>query len=69
MDRGTLDDKHNGVYYLSEWTFIDPEGLPIENYAPAILVDGDKMYYTASHSKALFETDDPKKAYGAKSRI
>jgi len=57
----------SGGYWFSndmrEWTFIEPQGLPIENYAPAILIDGDKMYYTGSHSKALFECDGLPKLY------
>jgi hypothetical protein len=46
---------------LQDWKFVEPRGLPIEQYAPAIVVLGDKMYYTGSRAKAIFETDDPKK--------
>src|SRR5438128_1771574 len=54
----------SGGYWTSpdmrDWRFIKPEGLPLEDYAPTVLVLGDKMYLTGSRSKALFETDDPK---------
>ncbi len=44
---------------LSRWKFVEPQGLPIENYAPAVLVVGDALLYTAGAS-ALYRTDDPK---------
>lgn len=46
---------------LSEWTFVEPKGLPLEKPAPAILILGDKMYYTAHRLKEIYETDDPKR--------
>lgn len=56
--------KSGGYWYspdLQDWKFVEPQGLPIEQYAPAIVVLGDKMYYTGSRAKAIFETEDPKK--------
>lgn len=45
---------------LRDWTLVVPNGLPLEDPAPAILTIGDRMYYTAHKSKALFASDDPK---------
>ncbi len=45
---------------LREWTFVPPVGLPLDKPAPAILISGDKMYYTAHRLKEVYETDDPK---------
>ncbi|MBA3631829.1 MAG: discoidin domain-containing protein [Acidobacteria bacterium] len=54
----------SGGYWFSsdmrEWTFIVPVGLPMEKPAPAILILGDKMYYTAHRLKEIYESDDPK---------
>jgi hypothetical protein len=52
-----------GYWYspdLRDWTFVAPEGLPLENPAPAILILGDKMYYTAHRLKEVYETDNLK---------
>jgi hypothetical protein len=54
----------SGGYWFSgdwrEWTFVAPKGLPMERPAPAILIVGDKMYYTAHRLKKIYESDDPK---------
>jgi hypothetical protein len=54
----------SGGYWFSpdmrDWTFVEPKGLPMEKPAPAILILGDKMYYTAHRLKEVYETDDPK---------
>lgn len=54
----------SGGYWFSgdmrEWTFVEPKGLPMEKPAPAILIVGDKIYYTAHRLKEVYETDDPK---------
>jgi xylan 1,4-beta-xylosidase len=44
---------------LRDWKLVVPDGLPLEDYAPAVLVLGGRMYYTAHKSMALFTTDDP----------
>lgn len=52
-----------GYWYspdLNDWTFVVPQGLPLDKPAPAILILGDKMYYTAHRSKEIYETADPK---------
>jgi hypothetical protein len=40
-----------------KWQFVEPEGLPIEHYAPAVVLFGDKLYYLAANG--LYGTDDP----------
>ena len=66
---------HGGEYYLfasrsggywtspdmREWTLVIPTGLPIEDYAPAVITLGGQLYYTAHKSQAVFTTDDPKR--------
>ncbi len=52
-----------GYWYspdLRDWTFVEPKGLSLEKPASAILILGDKMYYTAHRLKEIYETDDPK---------
>lgn len=45
---------------LNDWTFVVPTGLDdIEVYAPAALVMGDTVYYTASGSGRIYKTADP----------
>lgn len=60
----------SGGYWFSgnmrDWTFIEPKGLPLEDYAPSVLILGNKMYYTAHRDKLLFETADPKKGVWTK---
>lgn len=46
---------------MREWTLVVPEGLPIEEYAPAVIVSGDRLFYAAHRGKGLYTTDDPKK--------
>lgn len=59
-----------GGYYWSpdmrEWTFVDPSGLgmteeAIEEYAPAIMEYGGKLYYMVSRNNGeLYESTNPK---------
>jgi acetyl esterase/lipase len=44
---------------LRDWTLVVPRGLPMDAPAPAILIDGDRMYYTAHKLGAVYTTDDP----------
>jgi hypothetical protein len=44
---------------LLHWSFVEPKGLPIEDYAPAVEVMGERMLYTAFNTKALYATTDP----------
>ncbi len=56
--------KSGGYWFsndLQDWKFVEPRGLPVEkNPAPAILILGDKMYYTAHRLKEIYESGDPK---------
>ena len=53
----------SGGYWHSadmvEWTFVKPEGLPIEAYAPAVMVYRGALYYTACNV-GLYTTKDSK---------
>ncbi len=53
----------SGGYWHStdmiDWKFASPDGLPIEAYAPAVMVLDGVMYYTACNV-ALYWTRDPK---------
>jgi hypothetical protein len=53
----------SGGYWHSpdfrRWTLVAPTGLPLEDYAPAVVEIGGRLYYTAHKSKALWTTDDP----------
>jgi xylan 1,4-beta-xylosidase len=46
---------HSGGYWYSndmlDWKYIPIKSLPIENYAPDILIKGDTVFYTASTKK------------------
>lgn len=44
---------------LIRWTLIEPTGLPLEDYAPAVEAIGDRLFYTAFNTRAMFSTDDP----------
>jgi hypothetical protein len=65
---------HNDTYWLfasksggywhstdmNDWSFVTPTGLPIEDYAPMVVVLGNgRFYYTAFNSAAIYTTDDP----------
>ncbi len=44
---------------LLDWTFVASSGLPIEAYAPAVMVYNNALYYTACNI-GLYKTTDPK---------
>lgn len=56
---------HSGGYWYSdsmlEWKFIPIKSLPIENYAPDVLIKGDTVFYTASTKKKsyIYYTTNP----------
>ena len=64
-DEYYLFASRSGGYWVSpdmrEWKLIIPTGLPIEDYAPAVITIAGRLYYTAHKSSALFTTDDPKR--------
>ena len=53
----------SGGYWRStnmiDWNLIEPTGLPLEDYAPTVVVWRNKLYFTAYNSRAVFTTDDP----------
>jgi xylan 1,4-beta-xylosidase len=53
----------SGGYWHSKdmvhWDFIEPSGLPLEDYAPTVEVLGGKLIFTAYNSQAIYTTDDP----------
>ena len=53
----------SGGYWHSkdmvEWTFVTPTGLPMEAYAPAVMVLDHTLYYTACNI-GLYKSGDPK---------
>lgn len=57
--------KAGGYWYsndLSTWMLVEPEGLPLRDYAPTAMVIDDRMYFTAMRSnRIIYSTDDPKK--------
>ncbi len=64
-DEYYLFASRSGGYWRSpdmrEWTLVIPTGLPIEDYAPAVITLDGRLYYTAHKSQAVFTTDDPKR--------
>lgn len=44
---------------LLDWHLIQPTGLPLQVYAPAVAVVDGKLYYTAGEDKGTFTTSDP----------
>jgi hypothetical protein len=44
---------------MNDWKFVVPIGLPLEDYAPMVVVIGERWFYTAFQAKAMFTTDDP----------
>jgi xylan 1,4-beta-xylosidase len=47
---------------LAAWTFVKPEGLPIEAYAPAVMAFGGVLYYSACDI-GLYRSANPKGGY------
>ena len=46
---------------LKAWSFVAPTGLPLEDYAPTVVVMNNRLYFTAFNSKGIWSTDDPVK--------
>ena len=45
---------------MNNWTLVVPTGLPLEDYAPMVVILGDgRFYYTAFGTRAIYRTDDP----------
>jgi xylan 1,4-beta-xylosidase len=64
-DRYYLFPSKSGGYYhskdLVEWTFIETDQVPIEEYAPTAIVVGDNIYYLGSSTERsrIFKSTDP----------
>ena len=43
---------------LMDWRFIEASGYPVEDYAPTVLVMGDKIYLTAGRTHKIFVAED-----------
>jgi xylan 1,4-beta-xylosidase len=54
--------KQAGYWYsddLVNWHFVQPVGLPLDVYAPAVSVVDGKLCYTSGNSNGTFTTEDP----------
>jgi hypothetical protein len=61
--------KSGGYWYspdMREWTLVVPDGYPLENYAPSVVIIGGRMYYTSHRTKAIYTTNDPKAGHWRK---
>ncbi|HTJ78350.1 MAG TPA: discoidin domain-containing protein [Rariglobus sp.] len=60
----------SGGYWHSKdfarWQFVAPTGLPLENYAPAVEIINDRLYFTAGSANGIFTSDDPAKGVWTK---
>jgi xylan 1,4-beta-xylosidase len=45
---------------LRTWTFIIPQGIDIESYAPAVVAMRDSLFYLPSGTGQIYKTGDPK---------
>ncbi len=56
--------KSGGYWHSSDmahWKFVEPTGLPLEDYAPTVDVLNGRMIFTAFGTSAIYSTDDPEK--------
>jgi xylan 1,4-beta-xylosidase len=66
-DRYYLFPSKSGGYFhsedLVEWTLIETNQIPVEEYAPTAIVVGDNMYFLGSSTErsVIYMTDDPLK--------
>jgi xylan 1,4-beta-xylosidase len=54
--------KQNGYWSsadLINWTFIKPQGLPLDVYAPSVIVVDGKLCYTSGENNGTYTTNDP----------
>jgi xylan 1,4-beta-xylosidase len=64
-DRYYLFLSKSGGYFhskdLVEWTLIETNQIPVEEYAPTALVFGETMYFLGSSTErsVIYMTDDP----------
>jgi xylan 1,4-beta-xylosidase len=64
-DRYYLFASKSGGYWqsqdLSEWTFIETDEIPTEEYAPTVIAIGDTLFFLASSNEksTIYKTSDP----------
>ena len=61
--------KSGGYWHSGDmihWKFVEPSGLPLEDYAPTVVVLNGRMIFTAFGTPAIFSTDDPLKGTWSK---
>ncbi|HEX4265133.1 MAG TPA: family 43 glycosylhydrolase [Verrucomicrobiae bacterium] len=46
---------------MAHWIFVEPTGLPLEDYAPTVAVLNGRMIFTAFNTRAIYTTEDPLK--------
>jgi hypothetical protein len=51
---------------LAHWKFVQPTGLPLEDYAPTVEVMDGRLYFTAFGTPGIFSTVDPIKGVWTK---
>lgn len=54
--------KSGGYWYssdLTDWTFVQTDQIPTEDYAPTVVNINDTLYFYASSSANIYKTDDP----------
>jgi len=54
--------KQQGYWYsddMLQWTFVKPQGLPLDVYAPSITLINGKMCFFSGNNNGAFTTDDP----------
>ncbi len=54
--------KQKGYWFSDDmltWSFVKPEGLPLEVYAPSVTVVNDKLIFFGGNNTGAFTTNDP----------
>ena len=56
--------KSGGYWYsadLAEWSFIETDQIPVEDYAPTVVVLGETLFFLASSTErsAIYKSDNP----------
>jgi hypothetical protein len=51
---------------LAHWKFVEPTGLPLEDYAPTVEIIKGRMIFTAFDTHAIYTTADPGKGVWVK---
>jgi xylan 1,4-beta-xylosidase len=54
--------KQKGYWYSDEmmsWKFVEPQGLPLDVYAPSVTIVNGRMIFFGGNNTGAFTTDDP----------